>query len=94
MKVGYEAVKIIDPTALVIAPGLAPTNSSNGDAMDERRFLEEMYRAGAADYFDVLAAHPYSFGQSPTVPESATAQPSFERLAELRLWFRQSPARS
>jgi len=84
LKAGYEAVKTVDPNALVIAPGLAPTNSNNGDAMDERQFLEEMYRAGASDYFDVLAAHPYSFGQAPTVPESTTAQPSFGRLAELR----------
>ncbi len=84
LKVGYEAVKIVDPDALVIAPGLAPTNSNNGDAMDERQFLQEMYRAGASDYFDVLAAHPYSFGQAPAVPDSDTGQPSFDRLAELR----------
>jgi hypothetical protein len=84
LKVGYEAVKTVDPEALVVAPGLAPTNSNNGEAVDERQFLAEMYRAGASAYFDVLAAHPYSFGQAPTVPGSVTRQPSFDRLAELR----------
>jgi hypothetical protein len=84
LKTGYEAVKGVDPHALVIAPGLAPTNNNDAAAMDERDFLETMYQAGASDYFDVLAAHPYSFGQAPAVPESATVQPSFGRLADLR----------
>jgi hypothetical protein len=84
LQVGYEAVKTADPDALVIAAGLAPTNSSNRDAMDERVFLQEMYQAGASAYFDGLAAHPYSFGQPPDVPDNKTEQPAFGRLAELR----------
>lgn len=84
LRVGYEAVKIGDPEALVVAPGLAPTNSHDARAMDERLFLREIYRAGAAPYFDILAAHPYSFGQTPNAPESDSQHPSFGRLAELR----------
>jgi hypothetical protein len=82
--VGYEAVKAVDPTALVIAPGLAPTNSHDATAMDERIFLREMYRAGASSYFDVLAAHPYSFGQPPDASQSDAEHPAFDRLADLR----------
>ncbi|MBI1876633.1 MAG: hypothetical protein HYR94_00020 [Chloroflexi bacterium] len=84
LRVGYEAVKAGDPNALVVAAGLAPTNSNDAQAMDERLFLREMYRAGAGAYFDVLGAHPYSFGQAPGAPESDSHHPAFGRLAELR----------
>ncbi len=84
LRVGYQAVKAADPAALVVAAGLAPTNSHNAQAMDDRLFLQEMYRAGASAYFDVLAAHPYSFGQAPETPQSDRNHPVFRRLAELR----------
>ncbi|MDX1521312.1 MAG: hypothetical protein R3264_06770 [Anaerolineae bacterium] len=84
LAVGYQAVKAGDPEALVVAAGLAPTNSNDLQGMDDRLFLREMYRAGAADYFDVLAAHPYSFGQAPAAPEQDNQHPAFGRLAEMR----------
>jgi GH35 family endo-1,4-beta-xylanase len=84
LRVGYEAVKAADPDAEVVAAGLAPTNSNNGLALDERIFLRQMYQAGASAFFDVLAAHPYSFGQSPGAPERDNEHPAFGRLAELR----------
>ncbi|MBN1991742.1 MAG: hypothetical protein JW953_03495 [Anaerolineae bacterium] len=84
LRVGYQAVKTVDPNAVVVAAGLAPTNSNNGQAMDERLFLQEMYRAGASAYFDVLAAHPYSFGQPPLAAAGDREHPAFKRLAELR----------
>lgn len=84
LQAGYEGVKAGDPDALVIAAGLAPTNSNNAAAVDDRLFLREMYRAGAGAYFDVLAAHPYSFGQAPAVPAGDKEHPAFGRVAELR----------
>jgi hypothetical protein len=84
LQVGYEAVKAGDPRALVVAAGLAPTNSNEAQAMDDRLFLQAMYRAGASAYFDVLGAHPYNFGQAPAAPESDSNYPAFRRLAELR----------
>ncbi|MDX1524226.1 MAG: hypothetical protein R3264_21530, partial [Anaerolineae bacterium] len=84
LRVGYEAVKAGDPEALVVAAGLAPTNSNGPEAMDERLFLQAMYEAGASPFFDVLAAHPYSFGQAPEAPASDSEHPAFRRLAELR----------
>jgi len=81
LKVGYQAVKAADPEALVVSAGLAPTNSNDAAAIDDRLFLEAMYQAGAGTYFDVLGAHAYSFGQA---PESDSEHPAFGRLAELR----------
>ncbi len=94
LKLGYETVKAADPEALVVAAGLAPTNSNDLQAMDERRFLQAMYRAGAGPYFDLLAAHPYSFGQAPHEPASDSEHPSFERLAELRTIMEENGDRS
>lgn len=84
LQVGYRSVKAGDPQALVVAAGLAPTNSQDQQAMDERLFLQEMYRAGAGAYFDVLGTHPYSFGQAPGAPASDRDHPAFKRMAELR----------
>jgi len=84
LRVGYRAVKAGDPEALVVAAGLAPTNGHGDEAMDERTFLEGMYQAGAAPYFDVLGAHPYGFGLSPDAPISANDGLVFRRLEELR----------
>ncbi|MBE7551014.1 MAG: hypothetical protein HS126_08065 [Anaerolineales bacterium] len=84
LRVGYQAVKAGDPQALVVAAGLAPTNSNDTQAVDDRPFLQAMYRAGAGAYFDILGAHPYSFGQAPDAPESDRNHPAFRRLAELR----------
>ncbi len=84
LEVGYEAVKVSDPDALVVAGGLAPTNNNDQHGYDDRLFLRAMYEAGAADYFDVLSAHPYSFGQAPDAPEADNQHPAFVRLAEIR----------
>ncbi len=84
LQLGYETIKAVDPAAIVVAAGLAPTNSHDAEAMDERLFLQQMYRAGARPYFDVLAGHPYSFGQAPGAPASDAQHPAFGRLAELR----------
>jgi len=84
LQAGYEGVKAGDPDALVVAAGLAPTNSNDAAAMDERLFLREMYRAGASAYFNVLATHPYSFGQSPAAPAGDKEHPAFDRFTQLR----------
>ena len=84
MRAGYDAVKAADPNALVVSAGLAPTNSRDASALDEREYLRAMYQAGAASYFDVLSAHPYSFGLAPVAPQSDSDHPAFGRLAELR----------
>ncbi len=84
LRVGYRAVKAGDPKALVVAAGLAPTNGDGDQAMDERAFLQGLYDAGAAPYFDVLGAHAYGFGLPPDAPASANHGLVFRRLESLR----------
>ena len=80
----YETVKKADPFALVISAGLAPTNEQSTQAMDDRVFLEEMYKAGARPFFDVLGAHPYGFAYPPEDPHGAHKGLNMNRLLDLR----------
>ncbi len=79
----YAAVKQADPAALVAAAGLAPTNQNDAEAMDERVFLRAMLEAGAGDCFDVLAVHPYGFGQPPDAPRGSNQDLVMARVEDL-----------
>ncbi len=84
LEVGYRAVKESDPNALVVSGGLAPTNTQNDEALDDRLFLRQMYEAGAASYFDVLGAHAYGFGYPPADPRGAHDGLNLARTEDLR----------
>ena len=84
LRVAYQRAKRADPDCLVVSAGLAPTNHHDPTAMDDRLYLEGMYQAGAAAYFDVLGAHPYGFAYDPYAPYEAGDGLNFSRLSALR----------
>lgn len=63
----YPAVKDANPDMGVLAGALAPNLEPEGSpwAINDLAYLEEMYAAGAADYFDGLAVHVYGLTQPP-----------------------------
>ncbi|MBJ7339066.1 beta-galactosidase [Mycolicibacterium sp.] len=61
LRASYLAVKVADPSAVVVAGGLGPLVDRAGVAMDAVKFLEAMYAAGAKNYFDALGYHPYQY---------------------------------
>ncbi|MGQ9584857.1 MAG: hypothetical protein ACUVXG_05600 [Anaerolineae bacterium] len=65
LRAGSQAVKEADPDAQVVAAGLAPTTERSSRALDDLAFLAAMLDAGAGDWFDVLAVHPYGFALPP-----------------------------
>lgn len=79
----YLALKVADPTVTVVSAGLAPTNGGDA-ALDDRLFLQEMFKAGAEACFDALGAHAYGFGHPPDAPHGAHAGLNLARLADLR----------
>ena len=83
LKAAYTAIKAADPDALVISAGLASTNQQDASALDDRLFLQAMYSAGAAPYFDALGAHPYGFGQPPNDPRGAHDGLNLARVLDL-----------
>jgi hypothetical protein len=58
LKVAYKAVKDTDPTVKVMAAPLAITLEKDIN-LDELTYLDEMYQAGAKDYFDIMPANAY-----------------------------------
>jgi hypothetical protein len=51
--------------------------------MDDLRYLEGLLAAGAGDYFDVLAVHPYPFGLPPGAPTDSNGGLNLSRLTEI-----------
>ncbi|RNL82493.1 T9SS C-terminal target domain-containing protein [Sinomicrobium pectinilyticum] len=53
LQAAYEEIKAIDPELQVVVGGLTGWNTE---------YLKAMYEAGAKDYFDIIAVHPYNEG--------------------------------
>jgi len=69
LRAGYQGVKAIDQSAVVLLGGLAPSNADDPTiAVDATRFLERFYAldGGAwVPFFDALGAHPYGAANPP-----------------------------
>jgi hypothetical protein len=85
LKVCYQAIKASDPEAIVISAGLAPTGTNDSTAMPDTDFLQGMYDAGAAAYFDVLGLHAPGFKAPPEL-DPAEAEANKEKYGGGR-WF-------
>lgn len=84
LQAGYAAVKQADPEALVLSAGLAPNVEEGGQFMSDVLFLEDMYEAGASDYFDVLAMKPYGLWYEPQDRTVSPQVTNFSRPILLR----------
>src|SRR5690606_29375091 len=65
LKVCNEAVNAADPEAVVNAAGLSPTGVGPPEAIDDTTYLQGMYDAGAAEYFDVLGVNAPGYAAPP-----------------------------
>ncbi len=76
----YPYAKAADPNVQILAGALAPTLAPPGtvDAMSDLDYLQQMYDAGAKDYFDVLAIHAYGW-TSPADEAPAPNRVNFRR---------------
>ena len=70
LKEVYGRVKAAVPDAVVIGGGLSPQiDSGDGsERMGDLQYLAALYDAGAAPYFDMLAAHTYGAKSGPEAP--------------------------
>ncbi|MEU2349090.1 cellulase family glycosylhydrolase [Modestobacter sp. NPDC049651] len=61
LQAGYRAVKAADPRATVVSGGISGNNA---------RWVDDLYAAGAAGWFDALGVHPYvkPSGLAPDAP--------------------------
>jgi len=59
------AIRAADSDARIVLGALAPTSERGQRNYAEDLFLEMLYEAGAAPYFDVVAVQPYGFDTGP-----------------------------
>ncbi|MBZ0279591.1 MAG: O-antigen ligase family protein [Anaerolineae bacterium] len=80
----YQSIHGSDINATVISAALAPTVETGPENISDLIFLRDMYRLGAKDYMDAVAAKPYGFH---TPPDDRTVAPdvlNFSRIIALR----------
>jgi hypothetical protein len=66
LRAGATAAREASPEAVVLFPGLAPTDGLDRRApLTELEYLDRVYKAGGAAFFDVMAAQGYGLGQPP-----------------------------
>src|SRR5579862_9833658 len=61
----YPRLKAADSKVLVLAAPLAPNGEHSDLALDDLDYLQQLYAAGAAPFFDGLAAHAYGWQHPP-----------------------------
>ena len=84
LRAGYEAVKRVDPDAVVLLAGLAPTDQRGPDNLNEFLFLQEVYDNGGADYFDIATVMVYGYGYSPSDRRVEFERNNFSRPIQTR----------
>ncbi|HEX3246168.1 MAG TPA: cellulase family glycosylhydrolase [Chloroflexota bacterium] len=74
LRITYTAIKKADPQAIVISAGLSPTTEISERARADTLFLNEMYQAGAKQYFDMLGVHAPGFKAAPETDPAEVAR--------------------
>jgi hypothetical protein len=73
LKRAYETIKRVDPNAIVVSAGLAPTTELSQRAVPDTQFIQAMYGAGAKPYFDMLGAHGAGYKAPPEMDPGTVA---------------------
>jgi O-antigen ligase len=60
-----EAIRAADYDAVIVTAPLAPTTEAGPENLSDVRYLQELYEAGGAAFFDVAAGKPYGFHSGP-----------------------------
>ena len=85
LRLAYRRAKEADPAVIVLAGALAPTLEPEGSpaGLNDLVYLQQMYNAGAAPYFDALAVHAYGL-TAPMDDPPDPAHINFRRVELLR----------
>lgn len=65
LKIGYQRAKQADPDVVILCAALAPTIEESWRAMNEQIYFQQMYDAGAKDYFDIMSVMAYGLRSGP-----------------------------
>ena len=83
LQIAYQRAKQADSNVRVLSAPLAMNTESGPRNISELDYLQGMYDAGAAPYFDILSANPFGFADPPDAPASPDRL-NFARVLLLR----------
>ncbi len=83
LRVAYRRAKEANPNVYVLSAPLAPTLERSVRALSDLDYLQQMYDAGAAAYFDILAANAFGQALPPDDPPDPNVL-NFQRVVLLR----------
>jgi polysaccharide biosynthesis protein PslG len=84
LEVAYRRIKEEDPDALVLSAALAPTIEQSDRALSDLIYLQQMYDAGAGDYFDVMGVQAYGLRHGPDDYRLDFGDVNFSRTLRIR----------
>jgi hypothetical protein len=79
-----HAIRAADSEAVILLAGLAPTTETGPQNLSDVRYLDQLYQAGVAPYFDIVAGKPYGFYTGPDDRRADETVLNFSRLLLLR----------
>lgn len=85
-----DAIRQVDPEAIIITAGLSPTGTRDATAMPDDEFLWRMFEHGLSEHYDILAVHTPGFRYPPETdpnhpsPESCAQWRCFRRIERMR----------
>lgn len=84
LQAGYKAIHSADEGAIVITAALAPTTEYGPDNIADVLYLHDLYKLGARDFMDAVAAKPYGFDK-PALDRTVDIDVlNFSRIVALR----------
>lgn len=84
LAIAREAILDSDPSASIVAAGLAPTVETAGRNISDIRYLDAMYALGARELMDVVAGKPYGQFSSPSDRQVDEGLLNLSRIIALR----------
>lgn len=90
LRVCSEAIRAVDPDAILISAGLAPTGNFDAGAVPDDYFLRAMYDVDFQQYIDVVGVHAPGYSVPELGPDEAVEQGShrfftFRRVEDMRM---------
>lgn len=82
-----EAIRAVDPGAILISAGLAPTGDYSDIAIPDDVYLQQMYDAGFQQYVDVVGVHAPGYSAPEVDPADAPGGNrffTFRRVEDMR----------
>ena len=83
LRMAYTKAKAVDPEVVILSAPLGQTVEDTKRNLSDLTYLDALYRAGAKNYFDILAANGYGFDAPPDAPPDPGSL-NFARLKLLR----------